>query len=279
MGYSTFVGAIRSRLLAAYRRLVPLAVRQRLSLGRAFDTLTGVIAVRKDRRTYERQRAAGLHAEEFPQGKSRPIHTERFSEAGEAAGHYFHQDLLVAREIFRRNPRRHVDVGSSIYGFVSHVAAFREIEVFDVRPVTTVVSGIRFVQRDLMEPMSLDSGTSDSVSCLHALEHFGLGRYGDPIDYEGWRKGLFGLLSILEPQGVLYLGVPTGARQRVEFNSHRVFSLPFLRDVLLQQCDIERLAFVDDLGELHDYLDPFSADASRSFGADYGCSIWVLRKR
>ena len=29
----------------------------------------------------------------------------------------------------------------------------------------------------------------DSISCLHALEHFGLGRYNDPLDPNGHLKG------------------------------------------------------------------------------------------
>lgn len=30
--------------------------------------------------------------------------------------------------------------------------------------------------------------STDSLSCLHTLEHFGLGRHGDPIDPEGHIK-------------------------------------------------------------------------------------------
>jgi hypothetical protein len=185
----------------------------------------------------------------------------------------------VAREVFRRNPRRHVDVGSSIYGFVSHVASFRDIEVLDIRAVTSAVPGITFIQQDLMSLDPAWEGAADSVSCLHALEHFGLGRHGDPIDYEGWRKGLSGLGRLLETGGMLYLSVPTGQRQRVEFNAHRVFSLPFLRDELTKGFEVERLAFVDDAGDLVTDLDPYGADAESSFGAVYGCSVWVLRKR
>jgi len=54
---------------------------------------------------------------------------------GTTSGHYFHQDLLIARKIFQRNPLRHIDVGSRIDGFVAHVAVFRTIEVLDIRPV------------------------------------------------------------------------------------------------------------------------------------------------
>lgn len=211
--------------------------------------------------------------------RSYPVYEDRFESAGSATGHYFHQDLLVAREVFQRNPKRHVDVGSAIYGFVSHVAAFREIEVLDIRPVPTPVSGIRFIQQDVMDLDSAFHDYADSVSCLHALEHFGLGRYGDPVDYDGWRKGLQALTRMLTPRGTLYLGVPTGEPQRVEFNAHRVFSLPFLRGVLEEDFTVERLAFVDDSGDLLPNVDPYGHEADLSVGAHYGCSIWVLTKR
>ncbi len=232
----------------------------------------------RERKAFDRQRSASDHPNEFPVGPGYVIYQDRYSDAGVATGHYFHQDLLVAREIHARAPDRHIDVGSAIYGFVSHVAAFRDIEVLDVRPVHSEVPGIHFIQRDVMDLDASWEAVTDSLSCLHALEHFGLGRYGDPIDYEGWRKGLHGLVTMLKPDGVLYLGVPTGEIQRVEFNAHRVFSLPFLRDVLSQDFEIERLSFVCDDGSLTPHLDPFSPDADRSMGASYGCSIWVLRK-
>lgn len=235
--------------------------------------------VRLDRDEYERQRIASSNWSDFPLGPPYPIATDRSATAGAASGHYFHQDLLVAREIFARQPRRHIDVGSRVDGFVAHVAAFRDVEVIDIRPLGSSVDGIRFLQHDVTKVDPSFSSITDSLSCLHALEHIGLGRYGDPVDYEGWRMGLAGLTAMVETGGVLYLGVPTGEPQRVEFNAHRVFSLPFLRDVLEERFDVERLAFVGDDGDLVSDVDPHEPAAARSFGAGYGCSIWVLRKR
>jgi hypothetical protein len=54
------------------------------------------------------------------------------------------------------------------------------------------------------------------------LEHFGLGRYGDPIDPKGYETGLHNIAKILRSGGVFYLSVPVG-NERVEFNAHRVF--------------------------------------------------------
>lgn len=142
-------------------------------------------------------------------------------EAGATRDEYFWQDLLVAQLIYAARPATHVDVGSRIDGFVAHVASFRDIEVFDIRPVTVTIPGVTFRRVDFTKMPVEMTGYCDSVSCLHALEHFGLGRYGDAVDADGYRKGLANVARLLRPSGVLYLSVPVGA-ERVEFNSHRV---------------------------------------------------------
>jgi hypothetical protein len=103
-----------------------------------------------------------------------PILDEFDDFAGTANGQYFHQDLLVASRIFLDKPERHVDVGSRIDGFVAHVASFRKIEILDIRDLEeTGHENIVFFKADLTsEDFNMDSIT-DSISCLHALEHFG----------------------------------------------------------------------------------------------------------
>jgi SAM-dependent methyltransferase len=235
--------------------------------------------VRADRKELLRQGDSTGGTTLFPMGRAYVITGERTAEAGEASGHYFHQDLLVARDIFRSNPRRHIDVGSRVDGFVAHVAAFRDIEVCDIRPITTPVEGITFHHMDLMSMSDEWFGVADSVSCLHALEHFGLGRYGDLVDFDGWRKGLDNLRDLLEPGGTLYLSVPTGMQQRIEFNAHRIFSLPFLKKTVSNDFDILQVDFVLDDGSLSTKIDLDSHAAQRSFDAKYACSIWKLQKK
>ena len=75
-----------------------------------------------------------------------PCLHDRYTEAGVTKSEYFWQDLLVARWIHDAAPLKHVDIGSRVDGFVAHVASFREIEVFDVRPVTTRIPGVVFHQ-------------------------------------------------------------------------------------------------------------------------------------
>lgn len=156
----------------------------------------------------------------------RPCLSDRYEQGGHADSEYFWQDLIVARWIFDRNPASHVDIGSRIDGFVAHIASFREVEVFDVRPMSQNIPGIIYRQADLMsENLMVDGSISsytDSISCLHAIEHFGLGRYGDPIDIKGPEKGLKNIARMLKDDGLLYLSTPIG-QERVDFNANRVF--------------------------------------------------------
>lgn len=158
-----------------------------------------------------------------------PCLHDRYEEAGTTKSEYFWQDLQVAQWIHEAAPQRHVDVGSRVDGFVAHVASFRQIEVLDVRPVSSQIPSVTFMQVDMMDGKSIAAligsgeGYCDSLSCLHTIEHFGLGRYGDPIDPMGYARGLANLASLLRPRGRLYLATPMG-RERVDFNANWVFA-------------------------------------------------------
>jgi len=91
----------------------------------------------------------------------------------------------------------------------------------------------------------------DSLSCLHAIEHFGLGRYGDPVNYDVYLLGLNNLYCILKKGGKLYFSVPIGP-QRIEFNAHRIFSISYLLELFDGKYHIDSFSLVDDQGHLHE---------------------------
>ncbi len=152
-----------------------------------------------------------------------PCVHDRREEGGATKNEYFWQDLIVARMIHAAEPECHVDIGSRVDGFVAHVASFREIEVFDVRPISASIPGVVFRRADLMQIAESFDGYCDSLSCLHALEHFGLGRYGDPMNVQGVSLGLASMVRMIREGGVFYLSVPIG-RERVEFNANWIFA-------------------------------------------------------
>ena len=178
-----------------------------------------------------------------------PCLKDFYDQSGTAKGHYFHQDLLVAQKIFARSPIKHVDIGSRIDGFVAHVASFRKIEVFDYRELRAQVANVTFKQCDLLAPPTELHLYCDSLSCLHVIEHVGLGRYGDPIDLFGHHKALDSLARILKPGGILYLSAPFG-EERIEFNAHRVFSLATLVEMVRSKFRLLGFSCVNDAGNL-----------------------------
>lgn len=199
-------------------------------------------------------------------------------QAGTARGHYFHQDLLVASFIHKANPARHVDIGSRIDGFIAHVASFRPIEVMDVRALEQKTHpNIAFLRADLMDPQNAISESTDSLSCLHAIEHFGLGRYGDPIDPQGHITGFNNMIRMLKPGGTFYISFPIGTKTEVFFNAHRVFHP---KDILSWPRDagalrLARFDYVDDAGDLHQ-----NADIERiNPKVRFGCGIYTFIKQ
>ena len=195
--------------------------------------------------------------------------------AGIDKGHYFHQDLLVAKLIFENKPKRHVDIASRIDGFVAHVASFREIEVIDVRALRkSEHENIKFRQADLMHPQDL--GEIDSISCLHAIEHFGLGRYTDMIDINGHNKGMTNLVSLISNGGRLYISFPIGQRDEVHFNAHRVFNAnTIFEHPSIKQCmKLIRFDYVDDDGDLHLNSKVINVKPETKFG----CGIYTFEK-
>lgn len=243
---------------------------------RLIATAPALAVYLRDCRAFQRLQR-GRPTVDFPITRWSPMLNERTTSAGTGRGAYFHQDLLVARRIFERRPRKHVDVGSRIDGFVAHVACFREIEVLDIRALPEKIPHVVFRQADFMQETAPLTDYCDSVSCLHALEHFGLGRFGDPLDCDGHLKGFRNLHRIVEPGGACYLSVPLGP-QRIEFNAHRVFSLSFLLGMLPGLFRVDRFCYVDDAGELHEDVALTESRIADNCGCTLGCAILELTK-
>ncbi len=214
----------------------------------------------------------------FVFGKKYPILSERFVEGGTMSGHYFHQDIFVAKEVFKENPIKHVDIGSRTDGFIAHLAVFRKVEVLDIRQLDSKVENVSFQKADLMKPPEGMVNYCDSISSLHAIEHFGLGRYGDPIDYFGHIKAIKNITSMLKKEGIFYFSVPIG-KQRIEFNAHRVFSIKYLLDLFEDDYVLVSFSYVNDDGDLFENIVLSDDGISTNYGCNYGCGIFKLLKK
>lgn len=200
-----------------------------------------------------------------------PILLDYEQQAGQAFGHYFFQDLWAARSVFRRRPFRHLDVGSRIDGFVAHLLTFMAVEVVDIRPLEATVDGLTFIQEDATFLASIPDGSVESLSSLHAVEHFGLGRYGDRVDPKGWEHGVRALERVLAPGGTLLFSVPIG-QERLHFNAHRVFAPSTVLEAF-RSLDLVSFAAVDDDGLFQERASPGDFSKARN-----SCGLFELRK-
>jgi len=65
----------------------------------------------------------------------------------------------------------------------------------------------------------------DAISSFSSIEHDGLGRYGDPINPNGDFDAISEFHFLLNPGGILYLGIPISGNQGyVEANYHRMYN-------------------------------------------------------
>jgi SAM-dependent methyltransferase len=153
-----------------------------------------------------------------------PILGEHLEAAGSISDDYFALDLWAAKKTLSLQPSSHLDVGSRLDGFVAHILCWSRVDVLDIRNLSSTVPGLNFVQGDARSLSGIHDETYDLVTSLHAIEHFGLGRYGDPIDPMGHHRALESFFRVLKPGGHLILGFPTG-RGEVLFNAQRLLNL------------------------------------------------------
>jgi len=169
-----------------------------------------------------------------------PALQDRRLGAGTSDGHYFWQDLLAAKWVRDLNSTDHLDVGSRIDGFIAHVLCFMEVTLLDIRPLSLPIPGLTILVDDIMQTDGQNPRKFFSVSSLHSIEHFGLGRYGDPINPIGHVIGLRNLASRVKPQGHLIISFPIGNPQ-VEFDAQRILAPEFPLEILV---DFELVEFI-----------------------------------
>lgn len=138
---------------------------------------------------------------------------------------YNHRYLLhvgwAARILANTKPMLHTDVGSCSY-FVTIASAFVPLISYDLRPMNIPLSGMVTRVGDLTN-LPFRDGEVHSLSCMHALEHVGLGRYYDRIDPNGDLKSARELSRILAKGGNLLIVLPVG-QSKICFNAHRIYS-------------------------------------------------------
>jgi SAM-dependent methyltransferase len=183
--------------------------------------------------------------------------------------HYIYHPAWAARIVKQMNPALHVDISSSL-SFSSLLSAFIPVDFFDYRPVELNLNNLRSQKADLLH-LPFDSKSIESLSCMHVVEHIGLGRYGDPLDPEGDLKAIEELKRVLKPGGSLLFVTPVG-QPRIVFNAHRIYSYDQIVSYFLG-LEIKQFALVDDNG-----IFKVSATPEYTNQQKYGCGCWWFSK-
>lgn len=78
--------------------------------------------------------------------------------------------------------------------------------------------------------LNIPDNKYDIVTSLCALEHFGLGRYGDEIDMDGDKKAFDEMVRVLKPGGHLIFSTTiTRNKPSIAFNAHRIYNLKMIK--------------------------------------------------
>lgn len=185
--------------------------------------------------------------------------------------HYVYFTAWAARQVKKMSPEKHVDISSSLY-FAGIVSAFIPVEFYDYRPADLKLSNLESKKADLINLPFADN-TILSLSCMHVIEHIGLGRYGDPLDSEGDIKSAKELSRVLAPGGKLLFVVPVGSKSRIEYNAHRIYSYDTALS-LFPNLKLEEFTLVPEKnGALIINADPVLLSTER-----YACGCFVFTK-
>jgi SAM-dependent methyltransferase len=180
--------------------------------------------------------------------------------------HYVYHTAWAIRKVAQVAPALHVDFGSSIY-FVALASAIVPVRFYDFRPPALRLPNLEVRQGDLMS-LNIETASLSSVSCMHVIEHVGLGRYGDMLDYDGDLVGMRELGRVVAPGGSLLFVVPIG-QPRIVYNAHRIYDYQQIINVFAGRFVLKEFSLILDSGEM-------ISDASKELAdrQGYGCGCF-----
>jgi hypothetical protein len=189
--------------------------------------------------------------------------------------HYIYHPAWAIRKLKDCKVEKHIDI-SSILSFSANLSAFIPVQFYDYRPANLVLDRLETGSEDLTH-LSFSNNSVTSLSCMHTIEHIGLGRYGDPIDYNGDIKAINELCRVLAPNGILLIVVPVGKENKIVFNAHRIYeSKSFIQYFENNGLRLKEFTLIpDNESDGHLVLNPSDDLLLRQ---NYGCGCFYFTK-
>lgn len=184
--------------------------------------------------------------------------------------HYLYQAVWAMQRISQSQPSAHVDVGSDVK-YATMLSTHQPVWFIDIRPLNVHLAHFHSVAGNVLQLPFGDQSLS-SLSCLHVIEHIGLGRYRDMLDPQGTRKACAELARVLAPGGSLLLSTPVGM-STVYFNAHRVHTPAEIISFFPPDITLREFSAVADDGALL-----LNADVHQLASAHYACGLFWFQR-
>jgi SAM-dependent methyltransferase len=157
------------------------------------------------------------------------VFDELHYDAGEhPVSHIDAECTFAALHLAKENPQTILDVGSYRHFILGLLAHYNVITV-DVRNRARVSDNETVINCDA-KSLSIPTNSCDAVVSLCAVEHFGLGRYGDEFDVDADIKAFSEMIRVLKPGGTLIFSTTiTNAPPSIVFNAHRIYNHEMIR--------------------------------------------------
>lgn len=152
------------------------------------------------------------------------------------------------------------------------ISAFIPTEFYEFRPANINLSNLKTGAIDLTN-INFETNSIQSLSCMHTVEHIGLGRYGDPLDPLGDVKAINELKRVCGLGGNLLLVVPVG-KPRIQFNAHRIYDPNYI----VSQFENFKLLDFSVVMDDGSYLTNAPVEISRNQSWACGC-FWFVKER
>ncbi len=186
--------------------------------------------------------------------------------------HYIYHPAWAARILAETRPVEHIDISSTL-NFATMLSAFIPVHFYDFRPADVSLSNLKSSAGNIVE-LPFESNSVHSISCMHVVEHIGLGRYGDLIDPEGDLKAIKELTRVLAVDGNLLFVVPVGP-PKVMFNAHRIYSY---EQVIEYFTGLKLVSFALISERQEDGGLNFNATGNDVSAQNYGCGCFWFKK-
>ena len=192
--------------------------------------------------------------------------------------HYIYHINWAIRKIHAIKPTTVCDFGSSLY-YITSITSLCKVVFFDIRPPNLLLDHLYTHKCDIVDVSHIPFESFSFISCLHVLEHIGIGRYGDPLNKNGDLIASKNITNLLQHNGDLLIVVPIASKARLSYNANRIYSFEEVTNQLFPSLELISFSLITD----EDFSGiPFTEDTLSSLqllpSQNHACGCFHFKK-